>query len=158
MRTSPIQIGMSLMISGSARSIRCKSLAEGIARGRLWLSDITHEDFGYDLLAWNDYFQKSDSLRYRWRGKKPPDYRQNIESTIRNQEWQEAVAIAESESFFEKLIDHRKAIAETEREWAGKSRCCPNCNSEFRSVQDLGQCRKCGHIFYASGVPRTLEF
>ena len=44
----------------------------------------------------------------------------------------------------------RDAQHAAEREWSGKARSCPKCQTEFRSVQNKGQCPNCRHMFYAS--------
>ena len=127
--------------------------AEGIARGRQWLVRITQQDFGYDLRAWHDHLTETNAGGYKW-SNKHRGYPKQIESILADADWQSDVAFAVAESLFERLTDRdlrqRRAIDLAQREWAGKTRPCPKCGAEFKSVGDRGQCTNCTHIFYAS--------
>jgi len=41
--------------------------------------------------------------------------------------------------------------------WAGKTRSCPRCGTEFVSVQDRGACPSCRHVFYAGDAECSDE-
>ncbi len=50
-----------LMIHGSHPMSPYASRAEGYARGRQRLVQLTRQDFGYDLHAWHDYLTKTNA-------------------------------------------------------------------------------------------------
>lgn len=141
------------MIRGSLPMMPYDSLAEGIARGRQHLVRITHKDFGYDLHAWHDYLTETNDGGYNW-SRRHPGYPKEIECAVSDPDWQQAVALAESDCLLERLTERdtrqRRAVDRAEREWAGKTRPCPRCGTGFKSVRDRGQCPGCAYIFYAS--------
>lgn len=155
MQLTPAQMGMSLLLYGSLPMMPYDSRAEGIARGRQHLILTTREDFGYSPLAWHDYLVETNAGGYKW-GNGHLSYRKAIESVLVDNDWQQAVAVAESECLLEELTERdarrRHEAQQADLYWSGKSRRCPKCNTEFKSVQDRGQCTKCAHVFYASHV------
>lgn len=64
-----------------------------------------------------------------------------FEVHVRYHEWVRETGIAELKEIC------REASNDT---WKGRERACPSCATRFTSVQNLGQCPKCRHIFYAS--------
>ena len=153
MQLTPSQFGMSLMIHGCLPMGAYDSRSEGIARGRQQLMKITKQDFGYDLRAWHSHLITTNTGGYKWRNGHR-SYAKEIEIAITDSDWRLSVATAESESLLERLTESdlrsRNAVEQGEREWAGKPRNCPDCETQFTSVRDRGQCPSCGHIFYAS--------
>ncbi len=153
MQLTPAQMGMSLMIHGSLPMMPFDSHAEGIARGRQQLIQVTGQDHAYDLRAWHKCLLETNAGGYKW-GNGHRRYAKAIESAMADSKWQQAVAAATAESLLERLNERdarqREAVASAEHEWAGKRRSCPKCSTEFSSIRDRGQCPSCGHIFYAS--------
>lgn len=138
---------------GSSRIRSYPTVAEGIAQGRHMLIKYTRRDFGYDLKAWHDHLAttKTDSPYSR---RKPSVYSKELLAALDSSVRIEAVRIAQSMSLLERIQSEerqqRDATLRAEREWSGKQRPCPKCNTTFKSVQDRGQCPKCGFMFFAS--------
>jgi NADH pyrophosphatase NudC (nudix superfamily) len=141
------------MIHGTLPMMRYVDRAEGIARGRQSLVRLTQHDFGYDLRAWHDYLIETNAGGYKW-SNRHRGYPKEIESALSDSDWQRDVAFAVTESLLERLSERdlrqRLAVDRAEREWAGKTRTCQKCGTEFKSVGDRGQCTTCSNIFYAS--------
>jgi rubrerythrin len=114
-----------------------------MARGLQQLRMMTRADFGYDLNAGG----------YKW-SNKHRGYPKQIEDALADPEWIAAAEMAESTNLCDELTarDKRQRDAQdvAEREWSGKSRACPNCQTGFTSVQNKGQCPNCRHMFHAS--------
>ncbi|MCH1571773.1 MAG: hypothetical protein L7S64_10560 [Longimicrobiales bacterium] len=55
-----------------------------------------------------------------------------------------------------KITAERQALmareAARKRSFAGEERNCPECGTRFRSVQDMGSCPSCHHVFRASDL------
>ncbi|MEM7314730.1 MAG: zf-TFIIB domain-containing protein [Planctomycetota bacterium] len=130
-----------------------RSKAEGIAYGRLLLIRCTCEDHGYDLKAWHDLLANQKNYAPGSR-EKPGKYSNMILLALEDAEWTEAVQIAESERLLEKITAKHQQIRDemlrAEREWSGQERQCPKCETTFVSVQNRGQCPRCGFVFLAS--------
>jgi hypothetical protein len=153
MKQTPAQSGLALICRGQIGFDTYPSFAEGIARGRLWLTQITGKDFGYEPKSWFDHLAQNKMYDVHGRSK-PGNYPGIVLTALENQDWINAVEIAESEMLFESLREEHQlrnaAIKDGELNWAGKPRCCPKCDTTFTSIKDRGQCTKCGHIFMAS--------
>ncbi len=153
MRLTPAQVGMSLMIRGSLPMMRYSSRAEGMARGLQYLRRASRTDFGYDLRAWHDHLIETDAGGYKW-SNKHRSYPKQIETALLDPEWLAAAHEAEASNLCNELTARDKRQRDVqyaaEREWSGKPRVCPKCETEFTSVQNKGQCTTCGFMFYAS--------
>lgn len=153
MRLTPAQLAMSLMVHESLWHMRYASWAEGIARARQQLKEITGQDYAYDLRAWHQYLTETNAGGYKW-GNGHRRFTQEIETAMSDETWQQAAATATAESLLERLVERderqREAIELADREWSGKRRRCPKCSTEFVSMRDRGQCPHCGDVFYAS--------
>ncbi|MEL7498314.1 MAG: hypothetical protein AAFN77_11945 [Planctomycetota bacterium] len=137
------------------------SLTEGIARGRLHLTQITGKDFGYDIKRWFDHLVLSKIYDAAGRTK-PGNYPGIILTALENPEWLAAVNTAEAESTFETIRDELQRIQSArrnaERYWSGQERTCPKCETTFLSIKDRGQCTQCGFIFLASNPSANPEW
>ena len=113
----------------------------------------TRCDFGYDAKAWHDHLAERKLYSYQSR-MKPGVYPEGLLRATDDPSWNAAVQVAESEMLHERIQNeqrqYRLAQDRTDKQWAGKTRACPKCDTTFNSRQDRGQCPDCGHIFYAS--------
>ena len=153
MKQTPGEFGLALICRGRLGFDTYPSLAEGIARGRLCLHQITSCDFGFDVKSWFDYLAQN-KLYDAYGRSKPGHYPGMVLAALGDQEWVRAVQTAESEKLFdifrEEYQRRKTAIENGELNWAGKPRCCPKCGTSFTSIKDRGQCTRCGNIFMAS--------
>ena len=153
MKLTPAESGLALICRGQIGFNAYPSVADGIARGRLLLHQITGQDFGFDVKSWFDHLARNKIYDANGRSK-PGSYPGIVLTALTSQEWIAAVEIAESQMLFEALREEYQlrnaAIKNAEQKWAGKPRCCPKCETTFTSIKDRGQCTQCGFIFMAS--------
>jgi ribosomal protein S27AE len=144
---------MAQLCTGMRGFDSCASLAEGIARGRLGLTQITGCDFGYDIKAWFDHLAQHKMYDIACRSK-PGNYPGFVLTALENPDWLNAVEQAEAGLEFEtirkELQRSQSARRDAELKWSGQERTCPKCKTSFTSIKDRGQCTQCGFVFLAS--------
>ena len=153
LKYTPAQSAMAQICTGRHGFDFFPSLAEGVARGRLWLTQITGHDFEYDVRRWFDYLASRKMYDIAGRTK-PGNYPGFVLNALKNPDWIAAVATAEAESKFEMFREEVRLLQlarhNAELKWSGKERVCPKCNTTFNSIKDRGQCTHCGFVFLAS--------
>lgn len=53
--------------------------------------------------------------------------------------------------------EQMKGQIELDEIWKGKERVCPKCRMAFTSIQNKGNCPKCGFVFYASHPTNSFQ-
>lgn len=126
---------------------------EQIARARDRLIDLTDRDFGYDPRAWYDHLVETGEGHFLFQDGHL-ELPEKIEAVTADPKWCEAVKLITELKLMEFLrqrdVRRESAQYEAEVEWRGRIRPCPKCGTEFKSVQDRGQCPGCAHVFCAS--------